>query len=104
MDDPDCQPVEFTLELIASYDAGTMSLEYTLGTPEEVLWLNYLILTSPSVQVIPLWSVPLPVLDPPLYIPISFPLPALGMLGFYTTLYSASGPEAFQLVWVDTGL
>ena len=104
MDDPDCMPVEFTLDLTASYDAGTLSLGYTIGTPEDALWANYLILISPSVQVIPLWSLSLPAIDPPLYVPISFPLPAMGVIGFYTGLFTAGGVEAIDLEWVDTSL
>ena len=102
-DDPDCVTV-FTLELDASYDAGTLSLVYTLGTPEAATWVNYLVLTSPGVQVIPLWSVPLPVIDPPVSFPVAFPFPSLGIVGFWAGLFTEEGAELVVLEWIDTGL
>jgi len=101
-EDPDCI-VEFTLELEAVYVAGELSLSFSLGTPEPATWANYLILTYPAVQIIPLWSVPLPVIDPPIEIPVAFPLPSIGWVGIYTSLFTAAGPEAVDLAWVDTG-
>ncbi len=103
-DDPDCITAAFTLSLAASYTAGSLHLQFTLGLPEPATWSNYLILISPTVQVIPLWSVPLPAIDPPMDLPISFPFPAMGMIGFYTGLFTAGGQQAFELAWVDTVL
>jgi len=103
-EDPDCLPAEFTLELDASYPSGTLSLVFSIGTPEPATWANYLVLTYPSTQIIPLWSVALPVIDPSIDIPIAFPLPSMGLLGFLTALYTAEGPQAFELAWVDTGM
>lgn len=102
VDDPVCV-VEFTLDLDASYTSGSLVLNYTIGTPESATWSNYLILTSPTIQVFPLWTVPLPVIDPPFDIPISFPFPSLGWVGIYTGLFTAEGPQAVELVWVNTG-
>ena len=101
-DDPECV-VEFTLSLDASYGSGILILDYTLGLPEPATWINYLVLTAPTIQLIPLWTVPLPAIDPPLFLPISFPFPSLGMVGIWTSLYTAAGPQAFQLAWVNTG-
>ena len=103
-DDPGCR--DFTLELDASYATilGKLNLDYTIGTSESATWANYLILTYPSIQVIPLWSFPLPVIDPPIDFPISFPFPQVGMIGIYTGLFTTTGPEDVELVWVDTGL
>ena len=95
-------PGGFTLELDASYGAGTLNLDYSIGTPETATWSNYLILISPSVQVIPLWSISLPALDPPLEIPISFPFPSLGTVGIFTGLFTGGGPQATVLEWVGT--
>ncbi len=102
-DDPDCATAVFTCELDAFYDAGLMSLIFTIGTPEEAVWANYLILTYPDVTVIPLWTVPLPVIDPPIDIPISFSLPSLGTVGIWTGLFVAGVPEETDMEWVDTG-
>ena len=100
-DDPDCM-VEFTLELYAYYASGYLSLNFIIGTPEPATWSNYLVLISPSVQVIPLWSISLPVIDRPMELPISFPFPSLGTIGIYTGLFTAAGPQAVKLVWVNT--
>ncbi len=94
---------EFILDLIVSYSAGTLGLDFTLGAPEPAAWANYLILTSPEVQVIPLWTVPLPAIDPPMDIPVSFPFPGVGLVGIYTGLFTAEGPQAVVLEWVDSG-
>ena len=88
--------------LDASYSAGTLTLDYTLRTPEPATWANYLILTSPSVQVIPLWTISLPVIDPAIDVPVAFPLPSVGMIGIYSGLFTAGGAQAVELAWVDT--
>ena len=101
-DDPDCPDV-YTLELVTAYGAGTLSLLYTIGTPEPTVWLNYLILTVPSVQVTPLWTLQLPVVQPPIQIPVSLPLAPAGAVGIWTALYAAGVPEAVVLKWTQTG-
>jgi len=101
LDDPECS-TGFLLALDASYSAGTLSLDYTLRTPEPATWANYLVLTSPNVQVIPLWTVSLPVIDPAIDVPITFPLPSVGMIGIYSGLFTAGGAQAVELAWVDT--
>jgi len=100
--DPEC-PAAFTLDLDASYYAGTLNLDYTLGTPEPATWENILILTYPTMQVIPLWSVSLPVINPPIDIPVAFPFPSLGLVGIFSGLFTAGGPQAVEMPWVDTG-
>ena len=95
----------FTLELNASYEQGTLDLDFTLGTLEPATWLNYLIVTYPTVQIVPLWSVPLPAIDPPVEIPISFPFPFSGMgwIGIWTGLFAPDGSQSIELTWVATG-
>jgi len=93
---------DFLLELDADYLSGHLVLNYGIATTEAATWANYLILTSPSVQVIPLWSIPLPTIYPPIDIPISFPLPSLGTIGIYTGLFTVGGMEEYLLVWVAT--
>jgi len=92
-----------TLEMDASYDAGTLDLAFTVGTPEPATWATYLILTYPEVQVIPIWSVPLPVIYTPIEVPVSFPLPSMGWVGIYTGLFTEEGTLAEEIAWVDTG-
>ena len=78
-------------------------MAFVLGIPELTLWVNYLVLTDPTLEVIPLWSVPLPAIHPPESFQTSLQVPGLGMVGLWTGLYTEAGQQAFQLVWVDTG-
>jgi len=102
-EDPDCMG-EFTLELEASYGEGTLSLDFTLGTPVPAYWATYSIFIYPTVQVTPLWTTPLPVIDPPIEIPIAFPFPSAGIVAIYTGLYKEMGALAVDFEWVDTGM
>ena len=104
IDEPDCAPGPvFTLDLDLTYDAGTLVLDFTIGTPEEATWANFLIVTQPSLTVVPLWSVPLPVILPAVQYPVSFPLPDLGWVGFYSGLFTQQGAEVIESAWVNTG-
>ena len=96
---------DFTLELDASYECSMLSLDYTIGTPELAEWANYLILIYPTIHVIQLWSVSLPVIDPPIEFPISFPLPSgLGTVGIWTGLFTTGGTQAVDLAWDFIGI
>lgn len=92
----------FTLELEASYEEGYLHLDFTLGLLEDATWATFLILTSPTIEVIPLWEVSLPVIDPPIDYPITFPLSSLGWIWIYTGYYTAEGPQIIEMVPVDT--
>ncbi len=100
-----CDWMRFLLELDALYVLGFLNLNFTLATPEPALWSTSLILTFPTIHLIPLWPVPLPVIYPPMEIPISFPFPSLGWIGIFVGLYADFDlqPESFDFVWVDTG-
>ena len=98
---PEFQPIIFDLR--AYYSAGMLSLDYTIGTPVSAMWANYLILTAPAVQVIPLWTISLPAISPPMEIPISIPFPVLGTIGIWTALFDEYGSQTMKLEWVDTG-
>ena len=93
----------WALELDASYDAGTLSLDFTLGTPETAIWSTYLIFTEPTVEIVSLWNLPVPAMVPPVEVPLGFPLPGLGVLGIYSRLFTGEGPQASDLEWVFTG-
>jgi len=95
--------VPIIIDLDLDYAEGILSLDYTIGTPVPALWLNYLVLTEPSVQVIPLWSLSLPAIDPPIEVPISFPFPTVGVIGIWTALFDDTGTQTIKLEWVDTG-
>jgi len=92
---------EFTLELDASCAWDTLTLDFILGTTEPASWTTYLILLGP-IQVIDLWSVPLPVIDPPYDIPISFPMPSLGWVVILTELVTVEGLQAFDFDLADS--
>ena len=98
---PEFQPIIFDLR--AYYAAGRLSLDYTIGTPVAAMWANYLILTAPAVQVIPLWTISLPAIYPPMEIPISIPFPVMGTIGIWTALFDEYGSQTMKLEWVDTG-
>ncbi len=93
---------EYTLEVQASHGAGSLNLDFMVGTPAPATWANYLILTVPTVQVVPLWTVQLPAIDPPIDVPVSFSFPGTGWIGIYTGLFTAGGQQAVDLTWVDT--
>jgi len=82
---------------------GTLSMDFTLRAHEPVIWSNSLFLTWPTIQRIPLWTVPLPVIDPPIDIPIAFPFPSWGLIWITTGLYTETGAQAFDYEMVDTG-
>jgi len=94
---------KFSLGLDAQYVAGSLSMDFSIGTIASATWGVYLVLTSPSVQIIPLFSVPLPAIYPPLDLPIAFPFPDLGSFGIFSALITAEGAEAVVLDWVTTG-
>jgi len=100
-DDLDC--VDFTLDVIGTYVPGYLSLTFTIGAPEPVTWAVYLVLTEPTVQVMPLWTAPLPIIPSPTMIPVAFPFPSVGWIGIWTGLFTIEGPQAVDLEWIHTG-
>ena len=93
-------PEVYILELEASYAESMLSLDFTLGATTPTVWATYLILTSPSPQIIPLWVSSIPEVDPPIEIPISFPFPTLELIGIGSTLLTAEGSQASVLEWI----
>ena len=93
----------FRLELDATYEEGYLYLDYILGSLRDVLWINYLILTDPTIEIIELWRYQLGVIDPPRYFPVSFSLSSLGLVKIYTTYYTSDGQQLDAEVFLDTG-
>lgn len=93
---------DYTLEVKGNHWGGEMSLDYTIGSIEPTTWSNYLVLLSP-IQVVPLWSVSLPALDPPLEIPISFPFPDMGWVLVYSILTADGTVQAVDFDSIYTG-
>ena len=93
---------EFTgaiLSMETAYEAGSLSLDFTLGTTEPTTWVTHLILITPAVLVIPIWTVPLPVFDTLVEVPVSFPFPAVGVVGVDSRLYTGEGKMAQDRDW-----
>ena len=101
LEDPDCK---FTLKLERYYETGYLNLDFTLGTTVPAIWTNFMLITNPTVHVIPLWTVPLPVIDPAIEISVSFPFPGEEWIGIYTGLFTADGAQAEKRIWVYTVL
>ena len=100
--DTHCIP-GYILEVDGYFEAGTMSLDFTLGASSPVTWSTSVVITTPEVQVIPLWEVALPVLQPPLELPLSFPFPSIGLVQIYTVLVKEATVAAEAELWVETG-
>ena len=61
-------------------------MNLTVGPPEAGTWNVFLSLAD---VVVPLLSIPLPALDPPLAIPLTFPFADFGGIGVLTTFTTA---------------
>jgi len=96
-------PAEFVLNLDATYATGMLTLNYTIGTPEPVIWNNIIILTIPSISVVPLFAMTLPVVYSPVEVPISFLFPSMGYVGIFSQLLTMDGFAADELAWVYAG-
>jgi hypothetical protein len=96
-----CPPSPPTCNFTATFAAPTVTLDFVLGTAVPAtsnLWMTV------SNRIFPVWSVPLPVLDPP----ATFELPLrvaqpLGRIGFLTTLVTADGMICSDFELLDTG-
>ena len=83
-----------------SYTGDTLNMEFNLGTETPATWNVYL---SVFDVVIPLWSAPLPAIDPPIAIPVAIPgFPSFKTIGFLTTLTTADGIICSHWDTVDT--
>jgi len=87
----------------AVVDGGILDLDFHIGAATAAVWANYLILIEPDIQIIPLWSVSLSPIHPPIEMPVSFPLPGMGWVGIWSGLFTEDGPQVADLRWVDTG-
>ena len=99
-EDPDCPAAEFVIVLDAFHFAGILRLNFVIGAPEPSTWITFMILTSPTIQIIPLWAGPLPKINPPVEFPVTFPLSSVGLAGFYTRLSTEEGKQASDFDWV----
>ena len=94
---------EFTLVSSPAYTEGILDLDFNVGMLEPATWGTYLVVTSPSVQIVPLWMAPLPAIDPPIAFPFSHEFPSLGWIGILSALHSGGAIQLYDLDWVNTG-
>ncbi len=77
------------LNVDLSYNNGNLNMDFTVGTVVPATWNIYL---SVLDFVIPVLSIPLPVIDPPIAVPIPIPgFPSFGGVGVLTTLTTPGG-------------
>ncbi len=91
------------LEMDASYSYGMFHLAFRLATPQTSTWVTHMILTTPVISIVPLWSVSIPAVVPPIDILISFPFPSLEWVGGHSGLSTQEGEKVFDRDWVYTG-
>ena len=104
VDDDDTHCISaYTLSVSGTFAAGTMSLVFTVGAPNPVTWSTFAVITTPETQVIPLWEVPVPAIQPAVDVPVSFPFPSVGAVGIYALLTEAGATVASDELWLDTG-
>jgi hypothetical protein len=90
-----------TLRLDLSYTGGTFTMDFDLGAATPTTWNAWF--TWGESFLVPLWSIPLPAVSPPVSFPLSFALPALGNVGVLTTLTTAAeGIGCSDFETVDT--
>jgi hypothetical protein len=90
-----------TLDAQLAYIAGNLDLSFVVGTPAPAMLGVWLVVSNNVIPIIV--DVPLPALDQPIAIPVSFPLPSLGTLGVLATLVDAGGLSCSDWATVDTG-
>ena len=97
-------PTPCTLNLSLSYDDGTLTMDFELGTREAATWSLWLVMPGTGTGIIRMWSFPiLYPISPPTTFPISFPSPDLGTIGFLTALSTSEGITCFDAGTFDTG-
>ena len=102
-EDPDCIG-KFTIDLNVYHEEDKLHLDFLLGALEPATWSSFLIISAPSIQITPLWSVPVPATDPPIEIEIAFSFPSAGLVAIWTRLSTGEGTQAVDLDWAYTGM
>ena len=88
------------LDLDLSVTGSTLNMDFTVGSPMAATWNVFL---SVADVVVPLFSIPLPAIDPPASFPLVIPgFPSLGGVGCLTTLTTGDGIECSVWKTVDT--
>ena len=90
-----------TLKLGLGYADGALTMDFELATLEPATWDLWLVI--PGTGIFPLWSLPLPVVDSPVFPSLSFSFPSIGTIGFLTSLSTPEGIACSDWETVDTG-
>lgn len=88
------------LDLELRYRDTTLTMEFDIGTSEPAIWNVWLLVSG---QSIPLWSVPAPVIVPPVSFDVSVPFPSAGTIWFIAALTTTDGTLCFTFDTVNTG-
>jgi hypothetical protein len=99
---PSCLPTIPTCIVHSTFGGGTLTLDFTLGTPVPLTWGLRLLTLGQAFQ---LWSIPLSAIPAP-GVNFSLPIPgfpALGTIGFVSTFTAENSLTCADLKTVDTG-
>lgn len=98
----DVSPELCTIGVVLDFNEGTLSVDFVIGLRTPAVWTVALFMEG---QEIPLWSIALPVIDPPISIGFSVPgIPPLGTITFATVLTTPSeGTICADENSIDTG-
>ncbi len=90
-----------TNNVALSYTGGTLSMDFTVGSTTPATWNVFL---SYHNTILPLSSMPIPAIVPPITIPATLQVPSIGGIGVLTTL-TTPGDGIICSDWqtVDTG-
>jgi subtilisin-like proprotein convertase family protein len=89
------------LDAQLAYVGGNFDVNFDIGTLGPATWNAQLVIFNTFIPLIS--EVPLPAIDPPISVPISFPLPSLGTVGVLTTLVDSNGIACDDWETVYTG-
>ena len=80
---------ECILEQELTFGGGSLTMGYLVGTQVQATWTVWLVLLNPPFAI-PLWSVPLPILHPPITPDVSFLLAGFGTVAAFTVLTTSN--------------
>ena len=92
--------VPCALGLSLDYDGSTLAMDFDLETASPAIWSVWLVFHT---QVIPLWSLPIPAIDPAASFTVPVPLPSVGTVGFLTSVATQEEATCYAFDSIDTG-
>jgi hypothetical protein len=92
--------VPCALGLSLGYDGTTLAMDFDLETASPAIWSVWLVFHT---QVISLWSLPIPAINPAASFTVPVPFPSVGTVGFLTSLATQDGATCYAFDSIDTG-